>query len=146
MFSGSTKPDDVLDWDALKITDTMVPDPKESVALNSATKNMPQKPEKKSTVTATERPPAKTSSGKVKPGTGVFYSVQAAALSNVKAAEEMTKQLRKEGFAAHIEPVELEGGKVLFRVRIDKFENRTDAEKALKKLVESGQKGFVAKQ
>lgn len=145
-FLKAEKAEGHFDWDALTRTDTVVPHFKEPDESNPKIKETLKHSDQKDKENESERSIEKTSSDETGPGLNVYYSVQTAALSNAGAAEEMTHQLRHEGFPAYMEQVEWENGKVLYRIRVGKYEARIDAEETMKKLDESGRTGFIAKQ
>ncbi len=75
--------------------------------------------------------PALTPSPKAAKKTGPYY-VQVLATQKADAADEMTKKLRADGFAADVTPVPAKPG--WFRVRVGPFADRSKAEAAAGKI------------
>lgn len=76
----------------------------------------------------------------------VFY-VQVASLSSAAEADTLKVQLTLAGFEPRIQSVQLDGGKMVHRVRLGPFANPADAENALKDVKRKNQiEGRVIKE
>ena len=123
-----------------KAVDTV---PTKSASVTSATAAPLPAPSPPSPVTKTEvaRPPIATA---VKPvaaiSSGSTYSVQVAAYNHKADASKLAASLVKRGYAARVD-----GDTIPFRVRIGRYPNAGEAEKALVKIKAKHMSGFVVR-
>ncbi len=65
-----------------------------------------------------------------RPSSGTFYSVQVAAVSSVTAANEVMQSLHDQGYESHV----VRGEDGLFKIRVGRFAQRSEAESLLAEL------------
>jgi tetratricopeptide (TPR) repeat protein len=68
---------------------------------------------------------------------GLFYTVQVGAFSNLANAKSLSQKLTRNSYPAYIEDAGLEG-KTSFHVRVGKYRTRQEAESLEKKLAQEG--------
>lgn len=90
-------------------------------------------PEVKPSIKPEAKPEAKTDTAPSAAGGGSGYVVQVASLDNRAAAEKITDELKRAGFASFVMPVEV-GGKKMFRVRVGPAGARADADALLARV------------
>lgn len=71
------------------------------------------------------------------------FSIQVAAVQNVRSAEQLTANLRKKGYRAYQMRSELAGRGVWYRVRVGAFRDRGEANRMLAKLKADNFGGMV---
>lgn len=87
-----------------------------------------------------------TSSAGTQKHTGPIYTVQAASVKNAKDADHLVAKLKQKGFPAYRTLGKVPEKGIWFRVRIGKYNSRTEANKTLNKLKKLGLKPIIVKQ
>ena len=75
--------------------------------------------------------------------TGKVYTVQVAAVKVAKDADRLVAQLKNKGFPAYRVIGKVENQGIWFRVRVGKYNTKSEADAILKKLIKAGQKPIV---
>ena len=88
----------------------------------------------------------KTSAASTKKPAGPVYTVQAASVKNATDADRLVAKLKKKGFPAYRSLGKVPEKGIWFRVRIGKYNSRTEANKTLNKLKKLGLKPIIIKQ
>ena len=106
---------------------------KETAVKSGAVKKEPPKPPPKQAITSKSeaKPPAKV------------YTVQVAAVKVAKDADRLVGQLKKKGYPAYRIISKVQGKGIWFRVRVGKYNSRTDARDTMQKLEKSGMKPIL---
>ena len=104
---------------------------------NTAPSSKPPAIEKKK-----KEPPAATQSK----SSGSVYTVQAAAVKKMADADRLVTELKEKGYAAYRTMGKVPDKGIWFRVRVGKYQSRSEAQKTLQKLRKLGLEPIVVKQ
>ena len=74
---------------------------------------------------------------------GKGYTVQVAAFKTDKDADRLVEKLKRDGYAAYRTITKIEGKGIWFRVRVGKFESKTEALKTQQRLKKVGMKPII---
>ena len=77
---------------------------------------------------------------------GERLTIQVASSTNVKFADKMVAQLKEKGYPAYRVSAEITGKGTWYRVRVGRFNNRSDAVQFLDNLKKENLKGIVVKE
>ena len=119
----------------------------ESISKQSRPKAEPKKaPPQKAIPIAKGKDKKKVSTAGTKKPDGPVYTVQAASVKNATDADRLVAKLKKKGFPAYRSLGKVPEKGIWFRVRIGKYNSRTEANKTLNKLKKLGLKPIIIKQ
>ena len=93
-------------------------------------------------------PPPKqpvASKSEVRPS-GKVYTIQVAAVKAAKDADRLVAQLKQKGYAAYRTISKVQDKGIWFRVRVGKYNSRTDASDTMQKLKKAGMKPIIVEQ
>ena len=119
-------------------------------APDTATPTPASKTEKKkapaSKVAATEKKKKAPAVAASKKPSGPVYTVQAAAVKKMEDADRLVTKLKKKGYPAYRAIGKIPEKGIWFRVRVGKYQSRTEAKKTQQKLKKLGLKPIIVKQ
>ena len=125
--------------------------PPKTTAEKATQKSTPQKetavksgPVKKEAASPPLKQPV-ASKSKVQPS-GKVYTIQVAAVKAAKDADRLVAQLKQKGYAAYSTISKVQGKGIWFRVRVGKYNSRTDARATKQKLEKTGMKPIIVEQ
>jgi cell division protein FtsN len=114
-----------------------------------AKKVQPQKPTPQKSALKTKEKEQKKASAAAKKSaapTGAVYTVQAASFKKAKDADQLVARLKQKGFPAYRTLGKVPQKGIWFRIRIGKYNSRTEANKTLNKLKKLGLKPIIVKE
>jgi cell division septation protein DedD len=125
--------------------------PQETTAEKATQKSTPQKetavksgPVKKEAAPPPLKQPV-ASKSEVRPS-GKVYTIQVAAVKAAKDADRLVAQLKQKGYAAYSTISKVQDKGIWFRVRVGKYNSRTDARATKQKLEKTGMKPIIVEQ
>ena len=125
--------------------------PPETSAKKATQKSTPQEetavksgPVKKQAAPPPPKQPV-ASKSEVRPS-GKVYTIQVAAVKAAKDADRLVAQLKQKGYAAYRTISKVQDKGIWFRVRVGKYNSRTDASDTMQKLKKAGMKPIIVEQ
>ena len=123
-------------------SDAKAPD---ALAKTTALKSDQNKAPSKKAATAEKKKKAPAVVAHKKPS-GAVYTIQAAAVKKMEDADRLVTKLKKKGYPAYRAIGKVPEKGIWFRVRVGKYQSRSEAKKALQKLKKLGLKPIIVKQ
>jgi cell division septation protein DedD len=109
--------------------------------LSKKTASTPKKPVvSKKTLTASK---AKTTAVKKSAGDNKNFTIQVAALKDLKVADNLLAKLKKRGYPAYRSIGKIPGKGIFYRIRIGYFKNRADADIIFNRLKKENIKAII---
>ena len=99
-----------------------------------------------SKVAATQKKKKAPTAVTPKKPSGPVYTVQAAAVKKMEDADQLVTKLKKKGYPAYRAIGKVPDKGIWFRVRVGKYQSRTEAKKTQQKLRKLGLKPIIVKQ
>ena len=97
-------------------------------------------------VAATEKKKKAPAAATQKKPSGPVYTVQAAAVKKMEDADQLVTKLKKKGYPAYRAIGKVPEKGIWFRVRVGKYQSRSEAKKTQQKLRKLGLKPIIVKQ
>jgi cell division septation protein DedD len=123
-------------------SDVKAPD---ALAKTTALKTNQSKAPSSKAADAEKKKKAPAAATQKKPS-GAVYTVQAAALKKMEDADQLVTKLKKKGYPAYRAIGKVPEKGIWFRVRVGKYQSRTEAKKTQQKLKKLGLKPIIVKQ
>lgn len=123
------------------------PKPSDTTSKKPAPKVVAKKVQPQKSVPKTkEKTQKKVTTAGTKKSTGPVYTVQAASVKKAKDADQLVARLKQKGFPAYRTLGKVPQKGIWFRIRIGKYNSRTEAKKTLNKLKKLGLKPIIVKE